>query len=245
GIEFGVANLELFCIASPEIQIGISASGFIDHFRGEVYPDRNCPAGRGRTGGITRTARYIEHTHPGLDIRCIEQSLYRLNRNRCKTVVVARRNFLPAFMFELTKSPRIDPVFHPRLPRLIFGFGWARASTGNMAELRDIITGQPDSQRSFYSFPLKENAKFFVADFGAFLKSDFIGAGKHESWNLERYPCRFLPFSRDGEVKPSAILDTFKPQITDVLLFFFHHRGPYYTAILAILLDVGVRMAWW
>src|SRR5215831_5474591 len=105
---------------------------------------------------------------------------------------------LPASLYVQTdEKPQDRSGFPSASPaRLIFGSGWARASTGNMTELRDIVTGQPDSQRSFYSFAFKENAKFFIADFGAFLKSDLIGAGKHEGRNLERHSCRFLPFSR-------------------------------------------------
>jgi hypothetical protein len=112
-----------------------------------------------------------------------------------------------------------------------------------MPELGDIITGQPDSQRSFNAFSFEENAKFFIADFGALLKSDLVSAGKHQSRNFERYPRRFLPFSGDGEVEPPAILDTFKTQISNVLLFFVHHRGAYYTAISIIVMDVGAGMA--
>jgi hypothetical protein len=97
-----------------------------------------------------------------------------------------------------------------------------------MAELSDVIAGEPYTRQLFDSLPLEQNAKFFVADFRAFLKRDLICACEHQRRDYERDSPGLLPHACNGKIEPPAIFGAFETQVPNVLLRLFHNESSLY-----------------
>src|SRR5215510_7920188 len=113
------------------------------------------------------------------------------------------------------------------IARLVFRLRWTWAAARNMTKLSDIIAGQPDSCLLLESLPLDQNAKLFVTDLRALLKSDLVRTFEHQRRNYERNTLSLFPGRGDGEIKTAPIFSTFKTQIPNVLLRLFHIADHY------------------
>ena len=95
-----------------------------------------------------------------------------------------------------------------------------------MAKLSYVVAGKADAKRSFDLFPFQQNSQFFITNFRAFLERDPVGAPEHQRWYDEGNPCCILTRGRDGKIElPPAVLNTLKPEISDVLLSVLQHCG--------------------
>ena len=88
----------------------MAPASFINHLGRKIDTD-GLRASRGRNAcGVTGPAGNIEYARTGSYVRGAEERRHGLSRNRSETAVISGRNFLPALMFELMKSRRIDRV---------------------------------------------------------------------------------------------------------------------------------------